>query len=473
VDEVLNGESQYRLYAARGLFRADTIDVDYGRHAMAVSLHHADRTRDDLVYAIDSVGMDLGRERTREDRVARAHRLLGPNSTWSIADIAFFESEIEENAMGHPSYLSGAVPARRFSQLTIAAIVKGRALSLRGVIPERYMGGLLIFGLVGSFIMLVLRDHGSPKLRWLLQAVLAFLILLAAEPLVGNGVRNAAISVRLASISRIFDLLWWLVPAVLVNLAIHRFLWKPTEVRTGHPVPTLLRYFVSSLVYLLAIFGAVAFVYDYRLTGILATSGVVAMIVGLAVQLNITNLFAGVALNLERPFRLGDWVMIHGRTPDPSDSVTGKVVDINWRTTRLQTADDTQIVIPNGIISEKTITNFMEPGEASRFELYFTVDQSVSPERVIEVMYEALDELLASEEKPFVSKPRPKIRISRVTENGLEYVVRYRLLPTQLSPHEGQHLVNEAMVRHLRRAGIELAYPRRLYQARPQDDAPE
>jgi branched-chain amino acid transport system substrate-binding protein len=260
---------------------------------------------------------------------------------------------------------------------------------------------------------------------------------------------------------------------VLVNLAIHRFIWRRAEVRSGRPIPTVLRYSVASLVYLLAIFGVVAFVYDYKLTGILATSGVMAMIVGLAVQLNITNLFAGVALNLERPFRVGDWVMIHGRTPDPADSVTGKVIDINWRTTRLETADDTEIVIPNGIISEKTITNFMEPREASRFELYFTVDQSESAERVIAVMSEALDELLASEEKPFVAKPRPKVRIQQVTENGLEYVVRYRLLPSQLSPHEGRHLVNEAVVRHLRKAGIELAYPRRRYQGRAPDDAPE
>jgi small-conductance mechanosensitive channel len=189
--------------------------------------------------------------------------------------------------------------------------------------------------------------------------------------------------------------------------------------------------------------------------------------------LSVEDGLAGVALNLERPFRVGDWIMIHGRTPDPSHSVTGKVVDINWRTTRLETADDTELIIPNGILSEKTITNFMEPQEASRFELYFTVDQAVPPERVTKVMYEALDELLASEEKPFVSDPRPKIRISRATENGLEYVARYRLLPSQLSPNEGRHLVNETVVRHLRNAGIELAYPRRVYHERPSVTGPE
>jgi potassium efflux system protein len=469
IDEVIEGESQYRLYDVRGRFRADTVDVEYGQHALALSLHHPEYIREDLVYAIDSVGMNLRSERTREERVDRERRLLGPDSRWSLSHIAFFETQVEEAAMGHPSYLSSPVSARSFSQLTIAAIVKGQSLSLRGIVSERYIGGILIFAVMGSLIMLILHGKGSAKLRWFVQFILAILFLIAAEPLVGNWAQRGVISTRLSSISRIFDLLWWFIPAVLVNLAVDRFVWIHTEIRTGRPVPSLLRYSVASVIYLLAAFGAVAFVYDYTLTGLLATSGVVAMIIGLAVQLNITNLFAGVAINLERPFRVGDWIMIHGRTPNPRDSVTGRVIDINWRTTRLETADDTQVIIPNGVISEKTITNFMEPREESRFEIFFTVDQSVSPDRVIAVMTDALNELLDSNEGSIISNPGPKARIAKVTDGGLQYVVSYRLLPSRLPPNQGRHLVNEAVVRHLRNAGIDLADPRRIYPEQVQD----
>jgi branched-chain amino acid transport system substrate-binding protein len=233
-------------------------------------------------------------------------------------------------------------------------------------------------------------------------------------------------------------------------------------------VPTLLRYSVAAVVYVLAFFGVVAFVYDYRLTGLLATSGVLAMIIGLAVQLNITNIFAGVALNLERPFRVGDWIMIHGRTPDPEHGIIGMVVDINWRTTRLKTADDTEILIPNGVISEKTITNFMAPGEMSRFELYFSVDQSVPPETVIPVILGALASVTGAEKKGPVADPAPTARIHRATENGVEYVVRYRLVPREVSPHKARHTINEAVIRSLREAGIELATPpRRIREERP------
>jgi branched-chain amino acid transport system substrate-binding protein len=324
-----------------------------------------------------------------------------------------------------------------------------------------------VLGLVGSFVLLVLGDKGSPGVRWLLQGIFAVLILLGAEPLLGNWIQASAEPYQIKKLELGFDLLWWVVPAVFVNLAVDVFVWKPTEKRTGQPVPTLLRYSVAFVIYLFALFGVVAFVYDYRLTGILATSGMLAMIIGLAVQLNITNLFAGVALNLERPFRVGDWVMIHGRTPDPDNGVIGKVIDINWRTTRLQTADDTVIVIPNGIISEKTITNFMAPGEVSRFDLFFTVDQTVPPDRVLTVIRAALDSLADPEHGSVLVDPPPSVRIRRVTENGVEYLVRYRVMPSQTSPTKARHLVNECVIRHLRDAGIELAYPRRRVQEVP------
>jgi small-conductance mechanosensitive channel len=147
--------------------------------------------------------------------------------------------------------------------------------------------------------------------------------------------------------------------------------------------------------------------------------------------------------------------------------VIGKVIDINWRTTRLQTADDTVIVIPNGIISEKTITNFMAPGEVSRFQLYFTVDQTIPPDRVLAVIQAALDTLADPEQGPLVADSPPSVRINRVTENGVEYMVRYRVLPSQFSPAKARHRVNESVIRHLGDAGIELAYPRRRIQEIP------
>jgi branched-chain amino acid transport system substrate-binding protein len=465
VDELVEGRLQYRLYRVRGLFRADTLDAPYGGHALALSLHHRERVRQDLVLALDTLGMNLGRASSRSERGAQARRLLGATTNWAIDDLLFFESEVDEPALGHPGYLRGTRSARPFSQLTVGVILRQQSAGLRGIVPPRYQPQLLALALAASALLLF-TGRGSSRLRFLLQAAFALLLLMTAEPVLGNWLNGSVRTPQLVQLRRSFGVLWWIVPAFLVTVAIQRFVWKPAEARSGTPVPTILRYFVAFIIFALALFGVVAFVFDYRLTGLLATSGVLAMIIGLAVQLNITNIFAGVALNLERPFRVGDWIMIHGRTPDPDASVIGKVIDINWRTTRLKTADDTEIVIPNGVISEKTITNFNAPSEMSRFQLYYTVDQSVLHERVIDVIQAGVNAVIGAEKGGPLAEPPPKVRIDRVNETGIVYVVRYRILPSDVSPRQARHNINESVLRQLREAGIELAYPgRRIYEA--------
>jgi branched-chain amino acid transport system substrate-binding protein len=464
IDTVEEDGRRYRLYRTTATLRTDLVPAGYGRHSLGLSVRHRSRTRDDLVLAIDAVGMNLGQRSSRATRGAPARRLLSAGTGWALEDVLFFEDEVDEPGLGHPSYVAAAA-GRPFSQLTIAATLRRATASIRELLPASLQRPVLAVGLVGT-LALTGFGGGAPRVRFALQVVAGFALLLAAEPVLGDWLRMRVGSARLAQATRVFDILWWIVPALFVNLAVDRFVWKPAEKSSGRPVPTLLRWFVASVIFLFAFFGVVAFVYHYTLTGLLATSGVVAMIIGLAVQLNITNLFAGVALNLERPFRVGDWIMIHGRTPRPEDGVVGQVVDINWRTTRLQTADETVIVIPNGQLSEKTITNFMGPHEISRFELTFTVDQSVSSDRVLDVIRAALDEVTGTETGPTDQEP-PKVRIKRVTETGVEYLVHYFLIPRLVSPNKGRHTVNETILRHLREAGIELAYPkRRVYEER-------
>jgi branched-chain amino acid transport system substrate-binding protein len=469
VEEVLGDGLHYRRYYGKGRFRADMLPARYGGHVLSLSFQHDERTRDDLVLAIDPVGMNLGRASTRAQRGNRARQLLGASTDWTVEDVFFFEEEVDEPALGHPGYLRSARHARTFSRLTIGITLRRDGASLAALIPPGQRAPLLGLGLVGSALLLFLGRRRAPRLRFFLQAAAVLLVLVTAEPVLGSWLAGWTSPADLERFARAFDVLWWLVPAFLVTVAIQRFLWTPAEGRTGNPVPTILRWFVSFVVYVFAVFGIVAFVYDYRLTGLLATSGVLAMIIGLAVQLNITNIFAGVALNLERPFRVGDWIMVHGRTPDPDQGVIGMVVDINWRTTRLRTADDTEIVIPNGIISEKTITNFMHPGEQSRFELRFSVDQSVSPEKVVPLIQRAAESVIGAERGGPLADPPPKVRISKVTEQGVEYVLRYRIVPSQVSPLKARHTLNSSVLEHLHEAGIELAYPKRIVEERSRE----
>ena len=459
---------RYRLYHGSGLFRTDSMAAEYGEHVLAMSFHNRERTRHDLILAIDPIGMNLGRARTRGQRTAQANSLLDPSTGWVPTDVLFSQDAVDEHALGHPSHLVTGTSTRTFSELTVGVIVERQSLSLRGIVEARHRSLIFGVGVAGFLTLFAVGRSRMPKLSWLLQSVFVLILLIVSEPLLGNWVNQQGGSYYVALVDRTFDVLWWLIPAGLVHLAIVRFFWEPAEKRSGHPVPTLLRAFVASLVYLLAGFGLVAFVYDYRLTGLLATSGVFAMIIGLAVQLNITNIFAGIALNIERPFRVGDWIMIHGQRPDPEDSVIGMVADINWRTTRLKTAADTVVVVPNGVISEKIITNFSQPNEMSRYQLEYMIDQSVPPARVVQLLEAAVDDALLPGAQGPVTEPRPKIRIDSTNENGIKYIIYYRLVPRDVSPIQARHTVNECVLAQLRKAGIELAYPKRqIHEAPP------
>jgi branched-chain amino acid transport system substrate-binding protein len=264
VDELLEGGLRYRLYRARGLFRADTLDAPYGGHALALSLHHRERVRQDLVLALDTLGMNLGRASSRSERGAPGRRLLEASTDWTIDDFLFFESEVDEPALGHPGYLRGARSARPFSQLTVGVILRPRTAGLRGIVPPRYQPQLLALALAASALLLFAGRGGSSRLRFLLQAAFALLLLMTAEPVLGNWLNGSARTPQLARLTRLFDILWWIVPAFLVTVALQRFVWKPAEARSGTPVPTILRYFVAFIIYMLAFFGVVAFVFDYR-----------------------------------------------------------------------------------------------------------------------------------------------------------------------------------------------------------------
>ena len=148
-----------------------------------------------------------------------------------------------------------------------------------------------------------------------------------------------------------FGLLWWLIPASLLVLAINLFIWRPLEAKTGQNVPILVRRAITFIIFMLASFGIIAFIFNYPLTGLLATSGLFAMIIGLAVQLNLSNIFSGLALSIEQPFKIGDRVKI-------GDFDEGEVVEMSWRSTKIRTKDNIIVYIPNNPIAENSIHNY-------------------------------------------------------------------------------------------------------------------
>lgn len=174
--------------------------------------------------------------------------------------------------------------------------------------------------------------------------------------------------------------------AVFLVRLIELVLWRPMEKRAGRPIPNLVRGIVAFIIYLLALFAIVAFVFGQTLAGLLATSGVVAMVIGLAVQMNISNIFSGLAINLERPFNVGDWIKV--------DGIEGKVIDINWRATRLHdTVWDYIHTIPNHAVAEAKILNYHDPDDRIWTGATLHLPTDLDPKKVEPLLSKALSRI--------------------------------------------------------------------------------
>jgi len=220
--------------------------------------------------------------------------------------------------------------------------------------------------------------------------------------------------------------------------------------RLGGKVPRLLKDVVATIIFLVAISGILGIVFGLDVTGLWATSGVVGLVIGFALQSMIADVFSGIALNIDRPFVIGDWVRLHNRA---REHIIGEVVETNWRSTRLRCVDGTMVIVPNGWIARDLVTNLTNPTPRSRFSLYFCLDFGVPADRAMRIL-----EAGVRSANGVLKDPPPKVRVNGTNRYGVEYEIRYWLLPADTSPSKGRHRVASAVLDQLHRAGLTLAY---------------
>jgi small-conductance mechanosensitive channel/CRP-like cAMP-binding protein len=245
----------------------------------------------------------------------------------------------------------------------------------------------------------------------------------------------------------------WLAGAWLAIRLVDLVFWDHVvRPRLGAPVPALLKDVLAFVLILLAIGGFVGITLGYSVTGLWATSGVLGIVIGLALQSMIADVFSGIAINVDRPFSIGHWIRVQ---PRGADTLVGCVEEVSWRATRLRTIDNVMHIIPNNLLSVTTVTNLSLPETTSRFELHFCVDFSVPSERVLRILNAGVRGA-----EGVLEDPAPKARIEGVGLHGVEYHVYYWLRPDLVSPRKGRHRVAASVLQHLSAAGIALAHPK-------------
>src|SRR6478672_3629851 len=150
-----------------------------------------------------------------------------------------------------------------------------------------------------------------------------------------------------------------------------------------------------------------------NLASLITTSALVTGALAFSAQETLGNLWGGIALQLEKTCRIGDWVRI--------DSITGQVVGIRWRYMAIATITNETIVIPNSTVMKHRVTvigRFGEERAAWRRYINFEVEYQHPPARVIEQVERAL----AHAQIPHVSQsPRPRVACIGFQDSGVEY----------------------------------------------------
>lgn len=230
----------------------------------------------------------------------------------------------------------------------------------------------------------------------------------------------------------------WLVNRILDIWFFRKIIGKGNEAH----VPKLLKNVVTFAVYLLALIGIVSFLLKESVTGILATTSVLGIVLGLALQSLIQDFFAGIILNIDQPFKIGDYIEVES-------GEVGVVMDINWRSTRIQTVlDECILAIPNHKIFSSKIKNFSEPYPYYWQGIEICINHSVHPERAIRILRAAV---LSAE--GIMSLPAPSVRMKDVTSQGIVYMVGY------YPPNRGRFVtcrdaILQCIYNHLYHAGI-------------------
>jgi len=239
-----------------------------------------------------------------------------------------------------------------------------------------------------------------------------------------------------------FALAW--AGVIVVDMAVRR----AEIVRKGVAPPRLLQDLARVVFFAAAILAILAFVFGQPVGGLLATSGLVVAVIGFALRGIIADVFSGIAINMEHPYRIGDWVQLDG-------GQVGRVAEINWRATRLITRDDTSLVVPNGMIAGAKLINFSFPSRHYRASLRLALPADLPVERARRVLLAAV---LGTEQVS--GEPRSEVHLEGFDERGATYVVRY-----WVSDFADDNLCRDAVAASiataLQRAGITVAAPRR------------
>jgi len=276
-----------------------------------------------------------------------------------------------------------------------------------------------------------------PSLVLLAGYVLLHLAYLVRPELAGAGPDlTVPTEADLAYAARPFERL--ALSAAIINLLVISLINPLRQDRVREGFPAIVQ--DAIVLGILAIVGT--FVFKEQL---LTTSAVGAVVVGFALQDTLGNAFAGLAIQSERPFRVGHWIKV--------GEFEGRVAEVTWRATKLRTKSGNFVIVPNNIIAKEAIVNYSEPAVPTRLEIEVGVSYSCPPPAVKAAMLEAMRQA-----PRVLQSPPPDVLLVDFADSSMTYRARFWIQDYEFDS-QARDQVRVAIYYAFARRGVEITYP--------------
>jgi CRP-like cAMP-binding protein len=193
------------------------------------------------------------------------------------------------------------------------------------------------------------------------------------------------------------------------------------------------------------VIGLVLLTATFLSSQLVTTSAVSAVVLGFALQDTLGNAFAGLAIQSEKPFHVGQWVRV--------GDFEGRVAEVTWRATKLRTKTGNFAVLPNNVVAKESITNYSEPAAPTRLQIEVGASYLSAPNDVKAAMIEAL-----RNSRHVLAAPAPDVLLVNFDSSAITYRARFWIDDFE-QDDRARDEVRTAIYYAFQRHGIEIPWP--------------
>lgn len=226
-------------------------------------------------------------------------------------------------------------------------------------------------------------------------------------------------SILQGAFSNQLPLFSWLFGTYLFIRYTSLFLWELYFPKKTNAVetPKIIKDMYSLIIWVVSISIALSIFFNKDITALLTASSVMVGVLGLSLRAMIADFFYGIAITLEHPFRVGDWIEVG----IGSNTKVGKVQQISWRSTLIITKQNIHITVPHSVVANRNFNNYSHPDPLWRSSFNMSLGYDVTVSEAERIFFSAIKQIKELED---ISK-EPGVSIVQFLPYGIEWNIQF------------------------------------------------